>query len=435
MNLFITEKIKKHILDKQNVRYVYSMDENVVFNQLVNLKQITFEVTDACNLRCLYCAYGEYYNFYKERKSQFMPVSFAKNIVDYLVNIWTNNASSSSSRDVMISFYGGEPLLNMPFIKQVVEYVERIKVENLNFKFSMTTNSILLDKYVDYLVCKKFDLLISLDGDEFAHSYRVDHKGNSSFSRVIDNVVKIKLKYPEYYIQHVEFNSVLTNRSSVEGTRKFIFDKFGKKASVSELSTSGVDLDKVDEFKKILNSFYTSINSSKNIDQLNDDLFDKSPYIMGIFSLLRAFSGNYFENYDSIIMDDSQRRFYPSGTCIPFSKKIFVTVNGLILPCERIAHKYSLGTVTSEDVKINCKKIASKYTSYYKSIKKQCVSCYRKPICYQCMFHIDSLMDESVKCQGFADRDLFEEDVQKFLSYLLNHPHLYERISKDLLFF
>ena len=175
MNLFITEKIKKHILDKQNVRYVYSMDENVVFNQLVNLKQITFEVTDACNLRCLYCAYGEYYNFYKERKSQFMPVSFAKNIVDYLVNIWTNNASSSSSRDVMISFYGGEPLLNMPFIKQVVEYVERIKVENLNFKFSMTTNSILLDKYVDYLVCKKFDLLISLDGDEFAHSYRVDH--------------------------------------------------------------------------------------------------------------------------------------------------------------------------------------------------------------------------------------------------------------------
>ena len=435
MNLFITEKIKKHILDKQDVRYVYSMNENVVFNQLVNLKQITFEVTDACNLRCLYCAYGEYYNFYKERKNQFMPVSFAKNIVDYFVNIWTNNTSSSSSRDVMISFYGGEPLLNMPFIKQVVEYVEKIKVENLNFKFSMTTNSILLDKYMDYLVDKKFDLLISLDGDEFAHSYRVDHKGDSSFSRVIDNVIKMKLKYPEYYIQHVEFNSVLTNRSSVEGIRKFIFDKFGKKASVSELSTSGVDLDKVDEFKKILNSFYTSINSSKNIDQLNDDLFDKSPYIMGIFSLLRAFSGNYFENYDSIIIDDSQRKFYPSGTCIPFSKKIFVTVNGLILPCERIAHKYSLGIVTSEDVKINCKKIASKYTSYYKSIKKQCVSCYRKPICYQCMFHIDSLTEEKVECQGFADKEAFEEDIQKFLSYLLNHPHLYERISRDLLFF
>lgn len=435
MKLIVTDNIKNYIINKQNVSYIYKMNSNVVFNQLVNLKQITFEVTDACNLKCKYCAYGEFYNFYDKRNNNFMPFKYAVNIIDFLVNIWTNNASTSSFREVMISFYGGEPLLNISFIKQVVEYVDNIKLSNVKFNFSMTTNSILLDKYMDYLVDKKFNLLISLDGDEVANSYRIDHRGHNSFLKVVDNINNLKSKYPEYYLKYVEFNSVLTNRSSVEGIRRFIFNKFHKKANISELSTSGVNPNKEIEFSKILNMFYDSINDANNQDKLNDDLFDKSPYTMGIFSLLRAFSGNYYENYHSIIVDDSQRKFYPTGTCIPFEKKIFVTVNGLILPCERIAHKYFLGRVLLNNVEIDCEKIARKYSSYYKSIKKQCISCFRKPICYQCIFHIDGLMGKNVNCHGYADELTFKQDLQKFLSYLLNHPYLYEKISNELLFF
>nr|WP_222704539.1 4Fe-4S cluster-binding domain-containing protein [Parabacteroides bouchesdurhonensis] len=54
--------------------------------------------------------------------------------------------SVSNLREVMISFYGGEPLLNISFIKKVVEYIEKLHI--CAFKFSMTTNSILLDKYI-----------------------------------------------------------------------------------------------------------------------------------------------------------------------------------------------------------------------------------------------------------------------------------------------
>ena len=52
MKAMLTERLKKYILDKKDVKYIYNLDDALVFSQLVNLKQITFEVTDACNLKC-----------------------------------------------------------------------------------------------------------------------------------------------------------------------------------------------------------------------------------------------------------------------------------------------------------------------------------------------------------------------------------------------
>jgi uncharacterized protein len=52
-------------------------------------------------------------------------------------------------------FFGGEPLLNMEFIKQIVNYLEENPCSVRYFTFSMTTNSILLERYMDYLVEKK----------------------------------------------------------------------------------------------------------------------------------------------------------------------------------------------------------------------------------------------------------------------------------------
>ncbi len=37
-----------------------------VKHSLLNLKQLVFEVTDACNLKCKYCGYGEYYDNYDD---------------------------------------------------------------------------------------------------------------------------------------------------------------------------------------------------------------------------------------------------------------------------------------------------------------------------------------------------------------------------------
>ena len=81
--------------------------------QLANLKQLTFEVTDACNLRCKYCAYGEFYNDYDRRENKTLSLSAATRLIDYLNAYWNSEWNMSQNRNVYISFYGGEPLLNM----------------------------------------------------------------------------------------------------------------------------------------------------------------------------------------------------------------------------------------------------------------------------------------------------------------------------------
>ena len=67
------------------------IDADEVKNNIVNLKQITFEVTDACNLQCQYCGYGDLYFGYDKRELKYMTFDQAKLILDYLVNIWENN--------------------------------------------------------------------------------------------------------------------------------------------------------------------------------------------------------------------------------------------------------------------------------------------------------------------------------------------------------
>ena len=162
-----------------------------VRHNLANLRQVTFEVTDDCNLRCRYCGYGEMYCGYDERKSGYLDFSQVKPLVDYLSGIWSTYLPDSSQPVTYFSFYGGEPLLNMPFIEEAVKYIEDLGLNRKVF-YSMTTNAMLLDRYMDYLVENDFHLLISLDGDKEGHGYRVDKSGNNSFDRVIRNVKQCK---------------------------------------------------------------------------------------------------------------------------------------------------------------------------------------------------------------------------------------------------
>ena len=189
---------------------------------LANTPQITFEVTDACNLRCEYCGYGKFYSDYDERKNQMLPTEKATIFLDYLIDLWTSSFNTSTERNVYISFYGGEPLMNFQFIKDIVSHLETSDCKTRQFTFSMTTNAILLDKYMDYLVEKRFNLLISLDGDEYNTSYRVDSNGNNSFDRIVKNVDLLREKYPTYFENHVNFNAVLHNRNSVESISAFV---------------------------------------------------------------------------------------------------------------------------------------------------------------------------------------------------------------------
>ena len=210
----------------------YITSEHVLSN-LANLPQLVFEVTDACNLKCKYCAYGEFYSDFDKREDNMLSVSKAIRLIDYRNQYWNSERNTSAKSFMYISFYGGEPLMNFNFIKEIVEYVEtRLDCPRRKFLFSMTTNAILLHKYMDYLVEHDFHILVSLDGNEKNNSYRVDYFGNGSFGRVVRNVDLLREKYPDFFDKNINFNSVFHNKSTVEEVYRFFKDRYGKKPMI-----------------------------------------------------------------------------------------------------------------------------------------------------------------------------------------------------------
>lgn len=198
--------------------------ETMVRKEVENLTVLTFEVTERCNLRCRYCAFGDLYYGYDERKGENLDFSKAKQILNFLFGIWKGTPHLSAARTLAVGFYGGEPLMNMDLIKQIVFYIDEHKPEGMKFVYNMTTNAMLLRIHQDFLVEHKFHLLVSLDGTEVDDCHRVTVNGKSSFAQVFEQIKNLQFCYPEYFKKYVSFNSVIHSKSNIER----IVDFFGR---------------------------------------------------------------------------------------------------------------------------------------------------------------------------------------------------------------
>lgn len=399
---------------------------------LINLNQLIFEVTDACNLHCKYCGYADLYDGYDQRENLKLPFHHAKLIIDYLYEYWKKGYCRDVIYPISVGFYGGEPLLNVPFIKKVINYLENLEPVGKKFHFSMTTNAMLLGKHMDFLVEKEFRLLISLDGDEKGQSYRVDTKGQNSFHKVIANIKLLRSKYPEYFERYVMFNSVLHNRNEVESICHFIKNEFGKEPSISPLNNSGVRKDKVAEFYKTYQNVTESIEKSTNCEALKNELFIKGPEVAMLLDYIYNHTGNVFYNYNGLFYDQKNNLLPPSGTCVPFSKKMFVTVRGRIMQCERINHEFALGEVTDTGVEMNLDQVAEQHNKYAFKYISQCKTCAREKACVQCVYQIDDIHDEKSTCSSYCSATQYMKYKEFCMDYLDKHPELYNRILKEV---
>ncbi|RGO85797.1 radical SAM peptide maturase [Bacteroides thetaiotaomicron] len=389
-------------------------------------------VTDACNLRCKYCAYADLYEGYDQRENLKLPFQKAKLIIDYLYEYWEKRYCIEVNDPITIGFYGGEPLLNVPFIQQVINYIESLNPIGKKFHYNMTTNAILLDRYMDFLAENEFRLLISLDGDEKGQSYRVDTKGKNSFDKVLANIQLLRSKYPSYFEHYVMFNSVLHNRNEVESTYRFIKDKFGKEPMISPLNNSGVRKDKLQEFYQAYQNVATSIQKANNCEALKNELFIKSPETGALVNYIYHHTGNVFNDYNDLLLGREGSSFPPSGTCIPFSKKMFITVKGRILQCEKIDHEFALGQITNKKVELNLEQAARQHNKYTFRYMNQCKTCAAKQLCTQCVYQIDDIHDKTSKCYSYYSATQHEKQKEYYMDHLDKHPELYNRILKEV---
>lgn len=404
---------------------------NDVIESISNVKNLVFEVTDACNLKCKYCAYGEFYNDYDERKNRMMSFTTVKTVLNYLLPYWVSKANKSSLQIISIGFYGGEPLLNFNLIKKTVEYCNRLDLQTRQFQYTMTTNATLIDKYISFLVENNFHLTISIDGSEFNHSYRIYHNKKDSFQKVFSNIKMIQEDYPEYFKKYVSFNSVLHNRNSVEEIHNFIYKEFQKIPEIHSVNDSGIKKEKKEEFNKMFVSYKDSMDYQKK--ELVIERFTSDPKIFNLCKFLLWYGNNQYFDYESFLYGSDICKKTKTGTCFPFSRKMYVTVNNKILACERINQKYILGNVMNDRVCIDPEMIAKKYNTYYSKMKTQCQNCYMINGCNQCIFQIDNL-EESPVCYGFKNERQICEYIKEYLDLLEDNCINFERLIKDVYF-
>ena len=143
------------------------------------VKALCLHVAHTCNLNCAYC-FASQGRFHGERA--LMSFETGKQALDFLI------ANSGTRRNLEVDFFGGEPLMNFEVVRQLVAYARSIEKEHgKNFRFTLTTNGMLIDdEVIDFANRECNNVVLSLDGRKEIHDrFRVDYAGNGSWERIV----------------------------------------------------------------------------------------------------------------------------------------------------------------------------------------------------------------------------------------------------------
>ncbi len=149
------------------------------------IKALCLHIAHTCNLNCSYCfaSQGKYHG-----DRGLMSFEVGKRALDFLVE------NSGTRRNLEVDFFGGEPLMNFDVVKQLVEYARSIEKEkNKNFRFTLTTNGMLIDDdVIDFANREMSNVVLSLDGRKDIHDrFRVDYAGKGSWDRIVPKFQKL----------------------------------------------------------------------------------------------------------------------------------------------------------------------------------------------------------------------------------------------------
>ena len=180
------EDIKE--LEKAGKLFSKDIYENRTFdfkNRNTDIKALCLHVAHTCNLNCEYCfaSQGKYHG-----ERALMPYEVGKRALDFLIE------NSGSRHNLEVDFFGGEPLMNFEVVKKLVKYArEQEKLHNKNFRFTLTTNGLLIDDDVIAFVNKEMsNVVLSLDGRKEVHdSLRKTISGQGSYDIIIPKFKKL----------------------------------------------------------------------------------------------------------------------------------------------------------------------------------------------------------------------------------------------------
>ena len=207
------------------------------------IKALCLHVSHDCNLRCKYC-FASTGDFGMGRRMTMDP-EVAKKAIDFVVE------RSGSRRNIEVDFFGGEPLMAFDTVKQTVDYARSIEKEkNKKFRFTITTNGILLnDESIVYINETMDNCVLSLDGRrEVNDEMRPTPNGCGSYDVIVPKFKKLvsqRGKDRDYYVRGTFTSKNLDFSNDVLSIADEGFDQLSVEPVTSEPGT-GYDLSEKD---------------------------------------------------------------------------------------------------------------------------------------------------------------------------------------------
>lgn len=345
-----------HLLDRgyfqsshiDNVEFPYKNKATSIANRC--LRHMVLQVTKRCNFKCRYCSYAVS-EFSRNHELVDMNWDCAKKSIDFLLN------HSMDAKVVMLSFYGGEPLLNFDLIKKSIEYAEQI-FKHKKILYSMTCNgSLLTEEYISFLKKYNVGLTISLDGPEFIQNRNRKFylSGTGTYDVVIKNVLNIKKRHSEYFEKYVTFNPVLINGgdlSQVNNYFKNVLHISKEKVSPKYANLSGIDYIHPVSFSQDINEDDISISFEKTKNRIS-------------------------------MHDNISSTYCHGGPCIPGFTKLFVNTEGHFYLCEKVNELNNIYELGNIDEGYNQAAINRLY-DIVKLTEERCKTCWQMRLCNVC---------------------------------------------------
>lgn len=391
----------------------HSETDNIEYQLKNNMTQLILQVTQNCNLRCSYCPYSCSKTVQRSHSNKAMTFDVAKKSIDLLAQ------NSHGVKEPTISFYGGEPLLNLKLIEQCVTYAKEV-FWGKNIQFSMTSNGTLwTEQVIDFFVENDFQITLSLDGPEKIHDkHRLFTNGNGSFKKIMKYLRKAILKHGEKLYSKLSINMVMDPQNDFDEISALFEDEYLNKI---HLMADVIDDDLNDQENIYDESFTSKLTYNIFLALLNYfsilKITEISKISESVPQLMEQEYESFLKTYNGLPIQSA-----PSGPCIAGQRRLFVDVLGRFFPCERISE-------TSEFMNIGNIEDGLDYNNIKVMINiaqltaDECKNCYAFRMCDHCIKMCDenSQLSREKKlknCSKTLDNVYYKVETAIFVSEL-----------------
>lgn len=349
------EEIKQIIADEEalkNEGLLYAGETSARPVKSDELKALCIHICHDCNFRCRYCFADEgAYHSAREMMSE----ETAKRAIDFLIE------NSGKRRILEVDFFGGEPLMNFPVIKNTVYYAkEKAAAAGKKFLFTTTTNALLLnDDIIKFMNEEMENVVLSLDGRKEVHdAIRKTVNGKGTFDLIINKIKRfVSLRGDKNYYVRGTFTAKNLDFSK---DVLFIADQGVDSISMEPVVTDIPDLEIKDEHLDKICSEY---------ENLCDEYLKR--YAEG-----KGFNFFHF-NIDLEGGPCLQKRV---SACGAGNEYLSVVPNGDLYPCHQFAgdSSFYMGDVWKGIVH---PEIREKFKNSCLFTREKCGDCFAKYIC------------------------------------------------------